>query len=166
MILAVDVHYREAFAKAVSIEFGNWDDTSPTKINEAFISETEAYVPGAFYKRELPCILEVLKETAQDALSLIIVDGYVFLDDDKKAGLGKYLYDALGEKNPVVGVGKNGFANNTKHVIELKRGESKKPLFVTSIGIDVSQAANHVQRMAGAYRMPDLLRLLDRQTKI
>ncbi|MCJ8155622.1 hypothetical protein MKJ01_17835 [Chryseobacterium sp. SSA4.19] len=36
----------------------------------------------------------------------IIVDGYVTLDNDGKLGLGGYLYDAMGQKVPVIGLAK------------------------------------------------------------
>ena len=165
MILAVDVHYREEFAKVVSIEFDNWDAPLPSKVNELFLTEVAAYVSGEFYKRELPCILEILEKTNQEELDCIIVDGFVFLDDEGKAGLGKYLYEALEGKIPIVGVAKRGFATIEKDVIEVVRGESKNPLFVTSVGMELEVAASRVKNMVGKYRMPTLLQLLDGKTK-
>lgn len=165
MIVAIDVHYREAFAKVVSIEFKTWEDTAPYKIHEIIINEVAEYVSGEFYKRELPCILKVLKKTDTDKLEIIIVDGYVVLDDEGKAGLGMYLYEALNQKIPIIGVAKRGFINNEKNVIKIKRGESENPLFITSVGIDLNEAAEQIKNMVGEYRMPDLLRILDQKTK-
>ena len=42
------------------------------------------------------------------------------------------------------------------------RGESKKPLYVTARGIDQTAAARWVEQMHGAYRIPTLLKLVDR----
>ena len=165
MIVAIDVHYREAFAKSVSIEFKNWSDENPSKIHEVFIKQVHEYIPGEFYKRELPCIIEVLKKSDTKKIEFIIVDGYVTLDDSGKLGLGGYLYKELGKKIPVIGVAKRYFANNKKNVIEIKRGKSDNPIYITSKGIDVKKASEKIRKMKGNFRMPDLLRILDQKTK-
>lgn len=165
MIVSIDVHYRERFAKVVSIEFDHWTDEYPKRTNELLISEVQNYVPGSFYKRELPCILKILECSPRDEIELILVDGYVFLDDHQKAGLGKYLFDALNAKIPVVGVAKKAFRDNELNVVKVYRGKSVNPLYVTCVGINLKVAAERVQHMAGNYRMPDLLRILDRKTK-
>ncbi|MEM8525136.1 MAG: endonuclease V [Bacteroidota bacterium] len=165
MIVAIDVHYRTNFAKAVSIEFQTWQDKQPTTIHEVLIEEVAEYVPGEFYKRELPCILKVLEKTPLEEIELIIVDGYVVLSDEGKYGLGRYLYEVLKRKIPIVGVAKRSFKDNEKQVRRVLRGASKNPLYVTSIGVEVDAAAKQVQKMAGAYRIPDLLKILDQHTK-
>lgn len=165
MKIAVDVHYREEFAKVVAIEFNKWTDSFPEKILEETIEHVEEYISGEFYKRELPCILEILKGIDQSKLEVIIVDGYVQLDDSGKAGLGMYLSEALKRKTPIIGVAKKGYKDNEKHVIKIERGESKNPLFVTSIDIDLQESANKIKNMAGEYRIPDLLKILDQKTK-
>ncbi len=45
------------------------------------------------------------------------------------------------------------------------RRESKKPLFITAAGIDLDYAAAGVEQMAGAYRIPDLLKRVDMLSK-
>ncbi len=165
MKLAIDVHYRTDFAKTVSVEFENWEDPTPVKINERLLHEVEAYISGEFYKRELPCILDILETTKKEDIELIIVDGYVFLDDQDRAGLGMYLYEALGAKIPIIGVAKKAFKDNKKNVVPVLRGESQNPLYITSVGIELKQAAEKIKGMYGDYRMPDLLRILDRRTK-
>lgn len=165
MIVAIDVHYRTNFAKVVAIEFDNWTDSAPKHIYQEYIDQVEEYVSGEFYKRELPCILEILKKIDLSKLEAILVDGYVQLDDNGKPGLGMYVYQSLDEKIPVIGVAKKGFKDNEKHVIKVERGESKNPLYVTSIGVDLEETARHIKNMAGAYRMPDLLSILDQKTK-
>jgi len=77
MIIAIDVHYRENIAKTVSIEFENWTNEEPTKIHILELPKTAEYVPGQFYKRELPCILEVLKLSNLNDADLIIIDGTI-----------------------------------------------------------------------------------------
>lgn len=49
--------------------------------------------------------------------------------------------------------------------MEIFRGTSSKPLFITSAGIDLRDAAEHIEKMHGMYRMPTLLKLLDTYTK-
>jgi deoxyribonuclease V len=48
------------------------------------------------------------------------------------------------------------------HAHAVRRGTAVRPLFVTSAGIPVGEAARHVAAMAGAHRIPDVLRLVDR----
>lgn len=165
MMIAIDVHYRAEIAKTVSIEFDNWEASEPSQTHIIEIGETAAYVPGQFYKRELPCILEVLKLSDLSKVDLIIVDGYVFLDDFQKKGLGAYLFDALDGKIPIVGVAKRSFHTIDKLVIPIKRGESKNPLFITCQGADLAEIAENVKNMDGAFRMPTLLKILDVATK-
>ncbi len=165
MIVAIDVHYKADYAKAVSITFEDWEDEKPLKTDIAIIKEVAPYVPGQFYKRELPCILEVLKYSEGVKIDAIIVDGYVLLDDYDKLGLGGFLYDALSKRIPVIGVAKTHFYSARNVIQEVLRGETIRPLYVTSLGVDPKIAAANIQRMKGDYRMPDLLRLLDQETK-
>jgi deoxyribonuclease V len=98
-------------------------------------------------------------------IAYIIIDGFVYLDDEGKKGLGAYLYETLLVKVPVIGVAKTSFHNNKLNVIEIKRGESNNPLFVSAIGMEVAEAAERIKNMTGAYRMPDLLKEVDTKTK-
>jgi deoxyribonuclease V len=164
MILAIDVYYKPDRAKVVGFLF-NWQDEMPVQIFEAIEYDVEDYVPGEFYKRELPCILKLLKKVQLENLEAIIVDGYVYLDDNKTFGLGAHLWQALDVKIPVIGVAKTKFHNNVNMVCEVMRGESSKPLFVSAIGINFQDAANHVKKMAGTNRIPDILKKLDMETK-
>ncbi len=165
MIVAIDVHYRETVAKAVSIEFSDWQQSSPDTIHEVFLEEVEEYIPGQFYKRELPCILKILEKSQLSDIETIIIDGYVYLDDAGKPGLGAILFKSLNQKIPAIGVAKKRFFSNEKLVQEIVRGESQNPLFITSVGIPLNEASDNILSMAGKYRMPDLLRILDRTTK-
>jgi len=159
MILAIDVDYRKDDKAVVAgILFDQWDDAEPTHVVTTAIEEVTPYISGAFYKRELPCILKLLEEI-ETPLDCIVVDGYVTLAEGK-AGLGTYLYHALDEKIPVIGVAKNAFQNISEETY-IYRGESKKPLYVTSIGIEDDAAKRAIQSMFGKYRIPTLLKKAD-----
>ena len=165
MYIAIDVYYKNDRAKAVSIEFQNWKDDQPSQIHSVELEEIEEYIPGEFYKRELPCILRVLKKSDGSKVQAIIVDGYVHLDDEGKKGLGGYLFDALNGKIPIIGVAKKRFYSINDKCREVLRGKSKNPLFVTAIGMDLDIAAAKVGEMAGEFRFPELLKVLDQVTK-
>jgi deoxyribonuclease V len=75
------------------------------------------------------------------------------------------LYETLQQQIPVIGVAKTKFLQNTQHVREVFRGQSINPLYISSIGIDIDQAAQNIQNMFGNYRIPTLLKHLDTLTK-
>ena len=165
MILAIDVHYQDNKAKAVAFAFADWRSIKPDNIYIEHLDQVAPYVPGQFYQRELPCIKALLNSISLDDVATIVIDGYVLLDDEGKYGLGGYLYDYLNQKINVIGVAKHRFHNNTKNVIEIHRGQSINPLFITSLGVANDIAANCISVMQGPFRMPTLLQQLDRQTK-
>lgn len=164
MILAIDVHYRIEEAKAVGILF-NWDSIFPIKVVNLTVKDIKAYVPGEFYRRELPCLIEIINNIDTNNIEAIIVDGHIFIDNELNFGLGGKLWQALNEKIPVIGVAKTSFFQNKETVVEIYRGKSDKPLYVSSIGIDVNFAASKVKGMAGEFRIPSLLKELDVLTK-
>ena len=100
-----------------------------------------------------------------DRLEAIIVDGFVVLDDNGKLGLGAHLYKDLDARYPIIGVAKSNFAQIEKNKRAVFRGESLKPLYITTMGTDIDKAAKDVKSMSGKYRFPDLLKLLDTLTK-
>ena len=165
MILAIDVHYKETTAKAVGALIQRWEDAVAQQYIIKYIDKVEEYVPGAFYKRELPCILEILKDIDLRSLHYIIIDGFVVLDDSGKPGLGAYVYESIQQQVPVIGVAKTNFHQNEQHVIPVLRGASANPLYVTAIGTDVQQAAEHIKTMHGEFRLPTVLKEMDRITK-
>src|SRR5262249_3377341 len=123
------------------------------------VTPAAPYLPGQFYRRELPCLLAVLAPRL-DEVRIVLVDGYVWLRDEHSPGLGAHLYEALGRRVAVIGVAKSCFqsAGVAKAVL---RGGSKRPLFVTAAGLDLITAATCVRRMHGGYRIPTLLRRVD-----
>jgi deoxyribonuclease V len=165
MILAFDTYYFDNKARTICLAFDSWTTTDNFVIYSEILEDIEDYTSGEFYRRELPCILSLLKKINIDKIEIIVVDGFVFLDDVNKLGLGGYLDRHLESKIPIIGVAKNNFATIQKNKRILLRGESKKPLFVTSIGIDIDKATEHIKSMAGNFRIPTLLKHLDSLTK-
>jgi len=164
MILAIDVYYLEHGAKAVGLLF-EWEDTTPRQTIIEFVADVAEYVPGEFSKRELPCIDALLHKIGVDFLDIIIVDGHIYVDNNGTYGLGGKTFELLGGRLPVIGVAKTGFHTNKETVIEVFRGESKNPLYVSAIGMDNALAAAKIQAMRGSYRIPDILKKLDMVTK-
>ena len=159
MILAVDVDYREWGASIAGIAFENWLDEKETAIYKSVLHEIEDYIPGLFYRRELPCILRLLE---QHKLSpdLIVIDGFVYLDGNSAPALGFYLYNALKTKIPVIGVAKKPFKGITQ-AYEVYRGKSNNPLYVTCAGVSLEEAKGNIRAMYGDHRVPFLLKKAD-----
>lgn len=158
MIAAVDVDYRASGAVAACVLFRAWDDAVSTSETVIPIASVEPYEPGQFYRRELPCLLAVLK--AAGSPDIVIVDGYVWLADERDPGLGAHLHQSLGGRTAVVGVAKTRFAT-AGAVREILRGTSRHPLYVTAAGMDVDEAASHIRAMHGPHRTPTLLKRVD-----
>jgi deoxyribonuclease V len=163
VILAIDVDYRADHASVAGVCFHNWGDESPEIVLHTQVSNVEGYRPGQFYKREMPCIIKLLKDHNLNP-DLIIIDGFVVLGKDSKPGLGMHLYNALGRNIPVIGVAKAAF-KDSKPESEIFRGKSEKPLYVTAIGIDDQIAKSHISSMHGKHRIPTLLKLVDRECR-
>ena len=159
MILAVDVHYKGQKAVVAGVLFEKWDDDHPCEIFMSAASDVEKYVPGEFYKRELPCILKLLEDHNIHP-DCIVIDGFVHLDGVGKAGLGKHLYDALEGGVSVIGVAKKPF-KDISDSFAVDRGRSDKPLYVTSEGIEIETAKKLVATMSGRFRVPTLLKMVD-----
>jgi deoxyribonuclease V len=165
VIACIDVYYQEApagttTATAACVVIPSWRATTPSIELVRKLDDIAEYIPGQFYKRELPCALAVI-ELVEPPLELIVIDGYVVLDAAGTLGMGGHLYEALDRRIPVIGVAKNRFASATS-AIEVFRGGSKRPLYVTALGVDPQAAANDVERMHGEHRLPTVLKRVDR----
>ncbi|MGF1577990.1 MAG: endonuclease V [Gemmataceae bacterium] len=160
MIACIDVDYRDNTAVAACVVIHDWTDAEPSAAYVQTIHSVAPYEPGAFYKRELPCVLAVLEQISED-VEIILVDGYVWLDGEGKTGLGAHLYEALGRKTPIIGVAKSSFHQNTA-AEEVCRGESQRPLYVTSVGVNCVEAGKKVKSMDGDHRIPTILKTVDR----
>ena len=161
MIVALDVQYDDANDKAVVgvVTFAEWTSESPIAEYAIEVEGIQPYVPGKFRERELPCLLKALQSPqTPDSYTCIVVDGYVDLGPGRGPGLGRALYDALGQTVPVVGVAKTSFSGAESE--EVYRN-ALKPLLVTAAGISSGDARDKVVAMAGKFRMPWLLKRVD-----
>jgi deoxyribonuclease V len=163
MIVCVDVDYRDGpptSARAAAVVLPSWAASAPAAEYLCRIDEVADYVPGRFYERELPCVLAVLERVAEP-VDVVVVDGYVTLDAEGALGLGGHLYEALERQTPVVGVAKNPFRGNPS-ALEVLRGSSKRPLYLTALGVEPQAAAEQLRRMHGCFRLPTMLKRVDR----
>jgi len=159
MIYVLDVQYNgDSDALVACIGFKNWEDKNASYQNTHFIEKIEPYEAGSFYKRELPCLLEALN--GLDDIECVVVDGYVWLGEERHFGLGMHLYHALDKAVPVIGVAKTPFSG-TPSKCEILRGESVKPLFVSSVDMELEEAKKQILHMDGKYRIPTLLKEVD-----
>ena len=163
MILAVDVYYHDEKATAGAVAFTDWSSSQEDALYVSHISGVKDYVPGSFYRRELPCIMKLVTEHRLSP-DIIIIDGMVYLDGFLRPGLGKHLFDALDSRIPVVGVAKSRFLHAPDE-IRIFRGRSNTPLYVTSAGIPQAEAKTCVIAMHGKFRIPTMLKKADRISK-
>jgi deoxyribonuclease V len=154
---AVDVHYPSSGgARAALVLAGDRTFSQVLAQKTAFVAQVAGYVPGQFFRRELPPIRAVL--AGVKGIELLVIDGYVDLAPDGRPGLGARVHAELGV--PVVGVAKTFFTTAT-HAILVVRGHSTRPLYVTAAGVPAAEAAELILRMSGRFRMPDALRQVD-----
>jgi deoxyribonuclease V len=167
-IACIDVGYTERqsgqSARSACVLIDDWADAVPAAEYVVDLATVQDYQSGQFYLRELPCIQAVLAELPHPP-AIIVVDGYVWLDEHSKPGLGAYLYDALGKTIAVIGVAKNLFKQTT-HAASLYRGGSTRPLYITAAGIPIPSAANHIASMHGPHRIPAMLKRVDRLSRV
>ena len=163
MIACFDVHYHQGYADAAAIVFDQWSDTTIVDQFVVRCTDVGEYQAGSFYRRELKPLQELLR-VIHYPVRFYLIDAYCHLSDDHSPGLGAYLHDVLDHDSVVIGVAKNRF-RNTRHAVELLRGGSQRPLFITSIGIDYQSAADYVQSMSGEHRIPTLLKAVDQLSR-
>jgi deoxyribonuclease V len=161
MIAAFDVHYfGDERASAAAVLFQNYTDAEPAMEFVGLKDAISRYIPGQFYRRELPCILNLLGQF-EEAPDEMLIDGYVMLGD--RPGLGQYLFESFSGKIPVIGVAKSKYRDSS--AVEVFRGGSKRPLYVTSAGIDLQKSSERISLMHGAHRVPTLLKRVDLLTR-
>ncbi len=159
MLACADVGYRNGRALAACLVFTHWRAAEPARVVRATRDGVAEYEPGAFYKRELPVLLEALAQIPAP-LDAVVVDGYVWLGDGAVPGLGARLYEALDRRTAVIGAAKSRFRGDCCSISVL-RGGSVRPLFVTAAGMAPEAAADAIRSMHGDARIPTLLRLAD-----
>lgn len=159
-IVCLDVDYRDDHACTGWLLFRDWQDAVPLREGQVRSEGVAAYEPGAFYRRELPALLHTL-QSLPEQVDGVVVDGFCWLGVDRP-GLGAHLYEALGGQSWVVGVAKRAFHGQPG--LPVSRWGSK-PLWVTSCGMDGQAAAGRVLSMHGPYRLPTLLKRVDRLSR-
>lgn len=163
MLACVDVYYYDDHAVAACVLFKKWKDSLPATQFHTTVSKITPYISGQFYLRELPCILKVL-EFIDEYIEVILIDGYVWLDNRQSPGLGAYLYKKLNETTPVIGIAKSQY-KRSEAADKVIRGKSKNPLYITAVGIDQNIAASYITKMHGKFRIPTLLKKVDQISK-
>ncbi|MBN2028661.1 endonuclease V [bacterium] len=161
-LLATDVSYIHDKAIAAGVLFHDWKDEKAEVIKKTMGKVTHKYIPGQLYLRELPCILGLL-EKFNMVLDIILIDGYVRFDKNNP-GLGMHLYNRINGITPIIGIAKNKYKHETIG-IPVFRGNSKRPLIITSIGMDEKNAATAISEMHGPYKIPTMIKLADRESK-
>ena len=169
--IAIDTFYTSDNAYTVGVIFSKWTDREPLEIIRSQIVPPFPYVPGQFYKRELPCILDLLKGITLSEFDTILIDGYIWLRDNSGEileGLGSHLWDALPKTSglSLVGVAKSKFGKSEEISAPIIRGTGITPLYVQAVGkLGNREAGELVRGMYGANKLPYLLHLLDEETK-
>jgi deoxyribonuclease V len=164
MRACLDVAYAPDGVGAACLLFREWTDSEEAGHVLACSDTAAPYEPGLFYRRELPHLLAVLGRVRLP-LQSIAIDGYAWLGP-ARPGLGVHLYEALGRSVPIVGVAKTRFRSSSSDIaVRVFRGESRRPLLVTSAGVDASIAAEWVRSMHGRSRIPTLLRRVDQLSR-
>jgi deoxyribonuclease V len=168
--IAIDASYKEDSAYTVGVIFSSWDDTEPEKIIDCTVKNPGPYIPGEFYKRELKCILELLKLINLEDFDTIIVDGFIWIkkDGELTEGLGARLWQELNNSDlSIIGVAKSPFSDCSEYSCSVYRGTGITPLYVQGVGkkMDNKKAGNIIKNMGGQYKLPDILKTLDKKTK-
>lgn len=158
----LDVHYKTGIAITALVQFTDFLDEKPLDIVVTRMKIPSNYVPGEFFKRELPCLIHAIKESGGQ-YDTIIIDGYVHMQASRK-GLGQHLFEALGQQIPITGIAKNPMKLATDF-LPVRRGDSDKPLFVSTISLDLSEMAELVKKMHGPFRIPTLVKLADQAAR-
>jgi len=160
-IAFLDVSYASDVAGVACVLANTWTAATPAmEISKCLGCRTADYIPGEFYKRELPLLRAVIDDLTRRP-AVLIIDGYVWLGATNARGLGAHLFEALQSAIPIVGIAKSRYREDTWSE-RVYRGASRRPLYVTAAGVETASAAALVSRMHGKHRIPTLLQLTDR----
>lgn len=161
MIVCLDVDYQEKVTRTAAVGFLAWTSRN-TELELVVESAPDVaeYEPGEFYKRELPRLLEALVRVPMAVVTTLVVDGYVWLAEGR-AGLGAHLHHATNK--PVVGIAKTHFSGSKASSVY--RGQSTRPLYVTSVSYDIGPEdmplEASIRAMHGDHRLPTMLTRVD-----
>lgn len=168
--VAIDVFYTESHSKTVGVIFNDWQDSEPQDIIvEEVEKESTPYIPGQFFRRELPCILNLLEKINLEEFDTVIIDGFISLKDNNGkvcSGLGEHLLERLPKGVSLIGVAKTNYCKTNEISEHVRRGKSTRPLYVQGRGdYNNETAGNLIRLMKGNFRIPTLLKILDKKTK-
>lgn len=171
MKIIFDVCYLNTVANVAAILF---DDYTSDKIIEKYsitIPEVTAeYIPGQFYKKEMPCLITLwnsIPENIKQQIDTVIVDGLYDLWDGKP-GMGHHFHDWLTENNynvDVIGIAKKKFKENSSYIIKVTRGiDSTIPLNVNGSNKSINYE-KLIKSMYGKYRIPFIVKEVDKLSR-
>lgn len=184
MLLALDSYYQGDVCNTSMVVYERYDSKESIYADTIYTRVPAEYVPGQFYKRELPGIEAILDKFRTEhpelwsQVKVIIVDSFVYLADKIKIwdGLGAKLYKhlcAIGCQRKVIGVAKSNFGECDKmpHTTIVYRGTSKRPLYVQAIGLSTDEAPffnaeRWLRRLYGEHRIPKMLQDVDKLSRV
>lgn len=176
MILALDSYYKDDICNTSLVVFEDVNSDKPLYTDTIYTDITSDYIPGEFYKRELPGIIKILEKLKWQKLdiwnniTLIITDSFITLknDDNEWDGLGAYLDKYLksnGENKTICGVAKSNFGYSHLISKNVYRGDSSKPLYVQA-SRHIKSVSWFIKNMHGKYRIPTMLKLVDQLSRV
>ncbi len=171
-IAVLDAAYSEHASAAAAAIAESWTSAEAIDVITTLGPEAPPYERGAFYKRELPLLLSILA-LWEGPLSAIVIDAHAWLDGDGAPGLGARLFDALERQVPIIGLAKSPLAHwepgesddNDLAPVEVRRGKSKRPLYVSAAGMARDKAEALVRSMHGDSRLPTLVKAADKAAR-
>lgn len=174
MLLALDSYYKDNICNTSLVVFNENEDVA-IYTDTRYSKVTSEYIPGEFYKRELPGIKKILRKFIRqhpelwEQIHAVIVDSYITLKtgDKEWKGLGGHLDDYLtkyGHHKIIYGVAKSKFGDCDKISDKVLRGKSEMPLYVQTTGAP-HIAAYQIARMHGKFRIPTMLKLVDQLSR-
>ena len=88
----------------------------------------------------------------------------VQLGEERQSGRLLHSIPEFHGEIPVIGVAKSRY-KDTPRDCELIRGQSLKPLYITSVGIELEKAKEFISSMHGKHRIPTLLKIVEMSSK-
>lgn len=173
--LIFDVKYddEKGLAKVAALEFENFTDKVETNSYTQDCKIYSEYIPGEFYKRELPSIMLLIQNNIgisklKDEYDTSIVDGLYMLGKDHP-GLGARLKQELLNNYDVdievIGIAKTYYKDCEQVAGIVYRGKDAiKPLYVN--GSLQKNYVDIVKNMAGDYRLPYLVKQVDKLSRM
>lgn len=160
--VACDVQYVGDTGFAAGICFNSLTDEFPGRVAQAVVCPVADYMPGEFYRRELPCLLELLR-TLEQLPEVVFVDGYVWLAGGRPA-LGARLYESLNKAAAVIGVAKSSLRMAGESQRTSRTGH--RPIYVSAVGLELADAVEVVTVMHGDGRLPTMIQLADQEARV